>query len=110
PTLLHISRNLPDWSFESMCALRVVSRSLILCRSLTSYTWPRHRTDVGRRVRTRLHAIAHRTPRAANATRQGGTFHAVATEGAAENKARRRTNAFTTATRSGARKRIAGTR
>jgi len=55
-------------------------------------------------------AITHGTARAAIAARQGGTFHAVVTEGAAENKARRRTNAFTIATGSGARKRIAGTR
>jgi hypothetical protein len=44
------------------------------------------------------------------AARKGDTYHAVATEGDAENNARRRKMAFTTATGSGARKRTAGTR
>src|SRR5438132_1675324 len=108
--VLHMSRNHLDGSFDPGSGPRLGSRSRILCGSLTSYTWPRHRTDVGRRVRMRPHPITHGTARAAIAARQGGTFHAVATEGAAENKARRRPNAFTIATGSGARKRIAGTR
>src|SRR5205823_13167192 len=108
--VLHITLINPVGTFDSAFGLRLASTSRILCGSVSSYSWPRHRIDVGRRVRTKPHAITHGTARAANATRQGGTFHAVATEGAAENKARRRTNAFTTATRSGARKRIAGTR
>src|SRR2546423_11669936 len=104
------ARNHRDGSFDSGSGPRLGARSRILCGSLTSYTWPRHRTDVGRRVRTRPHPITHGTARAASATRQGATFHAVATEGAAENNARRRTNAFTSATGGVARKRIAVTR
>src|SRR6266571_738266 len=108
--VLHIPRNHRDGSLDSSSAARLETRSRTLCGSLTSYTWPRHRTDVGRRVRTRPKAMTHGTASAAIAARHGGTRQAFATEGAAENKARRRTNAFTTATGSGVRKRIAGSR
>ncbi len=50
------------------------------------------------------------TARAATADRHPGTLHAAAISGAAENKARRRRDAFTIADGNGARNKIAGTR
>src|SRR5713226_2664223 len=65
---------------------------------------------LGFRVRRRPKAITHGTASAATASRHGATFHALVTDGDAENRARRRKDALMTAVGSGARKSAAGTR
>src|SRR3989475_13195455 len=78
--------------------------------SLTSYVWPLQRSVVGFRVRRRPEAMTQGTAIAAAAGRHAGTFHAAATVGAPEKRARRLKDAFAIETGSGAKKNAAGYR
>src|SRR5437016_12613208 len=71
---------------------------------------PRRRSTVGLRVRTRPNAMTHGTAIDAIAERHRATRHDAATDGAAENRDRRRRAALATAVGSGAKNSAAGNR
>src|SRR5437016_13247200 len=71
---------------------------------------PRQRSTVGLRVRTRPNAMPTGTAGDAIAERHAAPRHDAATDGAAENRDRRRREALATAAGSGAKNRAAGKR